>query len=91
MSENWFQELKRQVDAFLDTASNEELLEMLREADYEYYKNMFQFDFEEEMFEFGINIVSPDLVVKRKEYISSVKYDSLDVLMADDYSYNMAA
>jgi|GEM_PF-2852326 len=94
MKNTWFEDLKSQVEAFLDTATDEELYRALRKANYEHYMNVtgeILVIYEDSDLSFNLN--EPVHVEKgrRTDIVDNSKFGLSNISTADDYNYCIAA
>lgn len=95
MSEKWLEEIKNGIDDFFKTASSEEIIQSLKEADYYAYtgKNPEEIILESPVCIFHTHIIAQNFVFKEKyNFVASVQHFELIAPAADeDVRYHLAA
>ena len=97
MSEKWFEDLKTEVRAFFETATEAEINQALEEAGYDFYKDIdvpiFEFHAASIIYEWkgtAIGKASFKLSARMMIKNESISLEEM-VLSADNYGYAMAA
>ncbi len=94
MSRGWFEELKYNVEEFLNNATDDEIRQALKEADSEHYQNVVCpiVDIHEQSeVLFGYNQLAKRECDGSCIRVDESEFDVMSVTTADDYRYNIAA